>query len=100
MSSWPRRFNNRRASRETELANEFPLHVVCEWIGNSVDVARKQYFTVTDDRFAKAAGQKVAQHPAQSVHAESRTDSHQESETAAPLALAGGAAVSVPVDGG
>jgi hypothetical protein len=30
-------------SRETELANEFPIHVVGEWIGHSVDVARKHY---------------------------------------------------------
>jgi hypothetical protein len=84
---------NLRASRETELADEFPIHVVCEWIGNSPDVARKQSFTVTDDHFARADAEKPAQNPAQSVHAESRTDSHDESETAAPLACAGGAAV-------
>jgi len=91
--AWPKLFHNLRASRETELADEFPIHVVCEWIGNSPDVARKHYFTVTDDHFARAAGEKAAQNPAQSVHAESRTDSHDESETAAPLAFAGGAAV-------
>ena len=60
---------------ETERADEFPIHVVCEWIGNSPDVARKHSFT------------------AQSVHAESRTDSDQKKETAASLAFAGGAAV-------
>ena len=89
----PKLFHNLRASRETELADEFPIHVGCEWIGNSPDVARKHSFTVTDDHFARAAGEQAAQNPAQSVHAESRTDSHQESETAAPLAIAGGAAV-------
>ena len=41
----------------------------------------------------KAAGEKAAQNPAQSVHAERRTDSHNERKTAAPLAFAGGAAV-------
>lgn len=41
LPAWRRPFHNLRASRETELANEFPLHVVCEWIGNSVEVARK-----------------------------------------------------------
>ena len=93
LPAWPRPFHNLRASRETELANEFPIHVVCEWIGNSEEVARKHSFTVTDDHLARAAGEKAAQNPAQSVHAESRTDSHDESETTAPLAFAGGAAV-------
>jgi len=97
--AWPKLFHNLRASRETELADEFPIHVVCEWIGNSPDVARKHYFTVTADHFAKAAGQKAAQNPAQSVHADSRTDSHDESKTAAPLAFAGNAADSVPPRG-
>ena len=48
---------------------------------------------VPDDHFARAAGEKAAQNPAQAVHAESRTDSHEKKETAAPLAFAGGAAV-------
>ena len=73
--------------------------MVCRREGRRPDVARKHYFTVTDDHFAKAAGQKAAQNPAQSVHAESRTDSHQQSETAAPLAFANDAAVSVPPRG-
>jgi hypothetical protein len=37
--------------------------------------------------------EKAAQNPAQSVHAESRTDSHDESETAAPLTFVNNAAV-------
>jgi hypothetical protein len=41
----------------------------------------------------------AAQNPAQSVHAGSRTDSHEKKETAATLAFAGGAAVSVPPRG-
>ena len=54
---------------------------------------------MTDDHFAKAAGQKAAQNPAQSVHAESRTNSHEESKTAAPLAFANDTAVQVPPRG-
>ena len=37
---WPKLFQNLRSTRETELAEEFPLHVVCQWIGNSQPVAR------------------------------------------------------------
>jgi len=32
--SWPSLFHDLRASGETELANEFPIHLICEWIGN------------------------------------------------------------------
>ncbi|WP_417396881.1 tyrosine-type recombinase/integrase [Gimesia chilikensis] len=51
---WPKPFHNMRASRETELCNDFPEHVVCAWLGNSVRVARKSYLQVTDDHFEKA----------------------------------------------
>ncbi|TWU21807.1 tyrosine-type recombinase/integrase [Bythopirellula polymerisocia] len=52
---WPRLFQNLRASRETELANEYPLHVVTAWLGNTPKVATKHYLQVTDDHFRKAA---------------------------------------------
>ncbi|MBI1311903.1 tyrosine-type recombinase/integrase [bacterium] len=35
LSPWPKLFQNLRSTRETELAEDFPLHVVCAWIGNS-----------------------------------------------------------------
>jgi hypothetical protein len=46
-----------RASRQTELAESYPIHVVCEWIGNSRAVAQEHYLTVTDAHFLKATGQ-------------------------------------------
>lgn len=36
----PKLFHNLRASRQTELAEHYPSHVVCEWIGNSKAVAQ------------------------------------------------------------
>src|SRR5262249_25404294 len=51
---WPKLFQNLRASRETELAAEYPLHVVCAWIGNSALVAQKHYLQVTDADFERA----------------------------------------------
>jgi integrase len=54
LTPWPRLWQNLRASRETELANEYPIHVVTEWIGNSPAIAAKHYLSVTDDHFAKA----------------------------------------------
>jgi len=55
---WPRLFHSMRASRQTELQREFPLHVVCSWLGNSPRIAQQSYLLVTEDDFAKAAGAK------------------------------------------
>ena len=63
LTPWPKLFHNLRASRETELAGEHPLHVVCQWIGNSQLIAAKHYLTVGENDFAKAA-QIPAQQPA------------------------------------
>ncbi|MBM3978691.1 MAG: site-specific integrase [Planctomycetes bacterium] len=52
---WPRLFHGLRASCQTDLANSFPAHVVCEWLGNSLAVAREHYLQVTEDHFQKAA---------------------------------------------
>ena len=60
VSGWPRLLHSMRASRQTELQREFPLHVVCSWLGNSPRIAQQSYLLVTEDDFAKAAGvQKV-----------------------------------------
>lgn len=53
---WPKLFHNLRASRQTELSQEFPLHVVCHWLGNSAPVAAKHYLTILDANYARAAG--------------------------------------------
>jgi integrase len=52
---WGKPFHNLRASRETELAGEYPLHVVCAWIGNTEMIAAKHYLQVTDADFERAA---------------------------------------------
>ena len=56
LKPWPKLFHNLRATRQTELAEQFPMHVVCEWIGNSQAVAQEHYLRVTDEHFAKATG--------------------------------------------
>jgi hypothetical protein len=54
VTAWPKLFHNLRASRETELAGEHPLHVVCAWIGNSALIAQKHYLQVTESDFEQA----------------------------------------------
>ncbi|MFN5393339.1 MAG: hypothetical protein ACK5EO_05490 [Planctomycetota bacterium] len=56
--NWPRCFHSMRASRQSELHREFPLHLVCSWLGNSPRIAQQSYLLVTEDDFAKAAGVK------------------------------------------
>ncbi len=51
---WPRLFHNLRASRETELMRDYPIHVVTAWLGNSPQIAMKHYCMVTDEDFKKA----------------------------------------------
>ena len=70
LEPWPKLWQNLRSTRETELAKEFPIHVVCEWIGNSAAVAAKHYLQVTDADYEQAA-----QKAAQQAHAESRNES-------------------------
>ncbi|MGI8982267.1 MAG: tyrosine-type recombinase/integrase [Pirellulaceae bacterium] len=43
LKPWPRLFHALRASRETELAHQFPLHVVTAWLGNTPRIALKHY---------------------------------------------------------
>lgn len=52
--AWGRLFHSMRASRQTELEREFPLHVVCQWLGNSPKVAQRSYLLTTEADFAKA----------------------------------------------
>ena len=47
---------SQRASRETELAERFPLHVVAEWLGNSPKTALAHYTQVTEEHYRLAAG--------------------------------------------
>lgn len=56
LTPWPKTFQNLRSTRQTELAENFPVQAVCAWIGNSKDVALNHYLQVTDDHFQRAAG--------------------------------------------
>ena len=51
---WPKLFQNLRASRATELADEYPEHVAAAWIGHSPDIAKRHYWRVTEEHFTNA----------------------------------------------
>ncbi len=75
---WPKLFQNCRSTRETELVERYPDHVVVKWLGNSPDIARRHYLQVTDDHF-KNASQDVAHNVAQHTSEPVGTDRSSES---------------------
>ena len=82
LKSWPKLFQNPRSTRQTELSNRFPAHVVCARLGNTEGVAKDHYLQVTDSHFAQAvqdaptgsaeAAQNAAQQPATSTCGEAQ----------------------------
>ncbi|HET6326238.1 MAG TPA: hypothetical protein VFG04_16290 [Planctomycetaceae bacterium] len=54
LEPWPKLFHNLCATRQTEMEESFPTHVVCAWLGNSPKVAGERYLQVTPEHFAKA----------------------------------------------
>jgi integrase len=81
LREWPKLFQNLRSTRQTELAETYPMHVVCSWIGNSAAVAAKHYLQVTDEHYLQASKEAV-QNPVQQAH-ENPCDGSQEN-TATP----------------
>ncbi len=75
---WERLFHNLRASRETELAKEYPIHVVTAWLGNTPSIAMNHYLQVTVDDYTKAlqnpmqSSAKALQNPVQQPAASPR----------------------------
>jgi len=55
LKPWPKLWQNMRASRETELVERWPVHVVCTWLGNSPVVATKHYLQTTEAHYHEAS---------------------------------------------
>lgn len=87
---WERTWHNMRASRQTELTAEFPLHTVCAWLGNSKPIAAGHYLQITDADWQRATGVEkggansgapAAHFEAQQPAASDRTVSHERPQT-------------------
>jgi len=92
LKSWPRLFQNLRSSRETELAETYPVHVVTAWIGNTPEVAKDHYLQMRDEYFQRAAASpedtsKAAHRAAQSAAVSGSKESWTQAESlsATPL---------------
>ena len=86
LTPWPKHFQNLRSSRETELAEKFPIQAVVAWMGNTEAVAKKHYLQVTDAHFDRGvsepctATEKAAHNPAQYSTVSSSMDSQADFE--------------------
>ena len=63
LTPWLKPWQNMRASRATELADEYPSQVSAAWLGHAEKIADAFYRQVTEDHFARAA-----QNTAQKAH--------------------------------
>ena len=52
---------NGESSRETELVETYPVHVVTAWLGNTASVAGKHYLQTTEEHLDKAVQNPVQQ---------------------------------------
>ena len=79
LTPWKKPFTNCRSTRETELAEQFAIHVVTGWLGNSPRVAMKHYLQITDAHFEEAckpvdAPASAVQNPVQYAAASGRDE--------------------------
>jgi hypothetical protein len=61
LTVWCRLWQSLRATRQTELEDRFPTHVVCNWMGNQPATAQMHYLKTTDEHFAAATGQTLGE---------------------------------------
>ena len=86
LEPWPRLFHNLRSSRETELLETSPVHVVTMWMGHDAKISLKHYAQTTDEHFDRAtggaeSGAQVAHFRAQQRSAGNRKEEQGELET-------------------
>ena len=75
---------NLRSSRQTELTEGFPAHIVSAWLGNSERIAAQHYLQVLDSHFKKAA-----RIPARATPASDGFETHRVTENAKPSEIRG-----------
>lgn len=74
---WPKLWQNLRASRATELVDQFPSHVCAAWLGHTERIADAFYRQVTDSHFDRAT-QITTQQAAETVRKRQNTKNTEE----------------------
>ncbi len=73
VEKWPRLWHSLRATRQSELAELYPAHVVSKWLGNSEKIAERHYLMVSDEHFARAT-QNTTQTPSATARQSETTE--------------------------
>ena len=60
---WQKPWQNMRATRVTELQDEYPIKVAAEWLGHSPVTALKHYSQIVKEHHARAVASKPGQSP-------------------------------------
>ncbi len=91
LQPWPRLWQNLRATRATELADQYPSHVAAAWLGHTEQIADRHYRQTTGTHYKRAIkeptgplpgqGEKLAQKPAQYPHEIGRKERNQQTNT-------------------
>jgi integrase len=81
---WAKLFQNLRSTRQTELAQSYPIHVVCAWLGNKAAVAAEHYLQITDADFERAAQAVCISCAASHENEESRGNAANASDSESP----------------
>lgn len=84
---WSRLWHSLRATRQSELTELYPSHVVAAWIGNTVSIAEKHYLMVTPEHFERAT-QNTTQTPSAKASQPATDDCSQSEETSKSRLLA------------
>ena len=74
LSTWPRLFQNMRASCATDWVAEFPNKDVASWLGHSPLVAAVHYLRPRDEHFKRATGMDSAHESAQNTTRQGAAD--------------------------
>jgi hypothetical protein len=56
LPSWPRLSQNLRAIALTDLAETNPIHLVCRWLGNPIDVVMRHYLIIKRQEYLGPTG--------------------------------------------
>jgi integrase len=87
--AWPRLFQNLRASLETDLMKDHPIHVVTAWVGNTPKIALGHYLQTLEGDFEKAVrGDATSDAPATQKPTQTRADVNDPDGTPGPEVLA------------
>ncbi len=91
LTPWPRLWQNFRATRATELADQFPSHVAASWLVHTERVADRHYRQTTGEHYERAIvkptgampgqEQEPAHFPAQYPHKLDRNEQQRKTRT-------------------